>query len=93
MEEYLKILKVEYPTTPVWIVKLEENPEEISSVALLSPACLFALCIYFVSIDFINFILTFQPTICFKNSRFYSAFFRIQIPMIISSQFWLKDPT
>ena len=47
MEDDLKILKVEYSSNNcmdsdflVLRGKLEENQEEISSVALLSPACL-----------------------------------------------------
>jgi hypothetical protein len=46
MEDDLNILKVEYLSNhcmdcDLWILrgKLEENSEEISSVALLSPAC------------------------------------------------------
>ena len=43
MEDDLKILKVEYLSNHCMdcaLRKLEENSEEISSVALLSPACL-----------------------------------------------------
>jgi hypothetical protein len=50
MEEKLNLLKVEHLSNHcmdcVWRVvrgKLEENPEEISSVALLSPACVYYL--------------------------------------------------
>ena len=47
-EDNLKLLKVEYLSNhcidrDLWVLrgKLEENPEEILSVALLSPACLY----------------------------------------------------
>ena len=50
MEDDLKILKLEYCSNhcmdcDIWVLrgKLEENSEEISSVALLSPACFFFL--------------------------------------------------
>ena len=50
MEDDLKILKVEYISNycidcDLWVLRgeMEENPEEISSVALLSPACFFSI--------------------------------------------------
>ena len=50
MEDDLKIVKVEYLSNhfldpDFWVLrgKLEGNSEEISSVALLSPACLYFL--------------------------------------------------
>jgi hypothetical protein len=54
MEDDLKILKVEYLSNycmdcdlSVLRGEIEENPEEFSSVALLSPACFFLL-LYFL---------------------------------------------
>ena len=48
IEDDLKLIKLEYLSNHsmdcgLWIIRgiLEENSEEISSVALLSPACLF----------------------------------------------------
>ena len=52
IEDNLKILKVEYLINhcmdhDLWVLRgeLEENSEEISSVALLSPACFYVFCL------------------------------------------------
>ena len=58
MEDNLKIVKVEYLRNhcmdcDLW-GKLEENSEEISSVALLSPACLLY---FYIKIKMMNHFL------------------------------------
>jgi hypothetical protein len=59
MEDDLKISKVEYISNycmdcELWVLRgeIEENPEEISSVTLLSPAC-FTLLLYQTEIEYI----------------------------------------
>ena len=79
MEDDLKILKVEYLSSHLLdlnqILNLEENSEEISSVALLSPACskyftILAVLVYssfavLKCLSKLKFCITLQP--CYAN--------------------------